>query len=431
MKSIEKKIIEECFSELFPISRSITGNGNRRTLKFIQKKIPITIKEIKSGTKVYDWQVPLEWKISDAYIKYNGKRIVDYKKSNIHIINYSTPVNGTFNWDELKKHIIFDKDSPLSIPYRTSYYKKNWGFCVTKQQYNQIKKNKGPFKVCIKSKLFKGSLSYGELKVPGFSKKEILISTYICHPSMANDNLSGIIVTLLISKYLYENKKRKFSYRIIFVPETIGAIAYCHKNQHSMKKIHAGFVICNVGGPSNFSYKQSFEKDHFINSVIEDVFKEKKLKYKKFPFDINGSDERQFSSIGFRINVASVFKDKYYEYKQYHTSDDNLSFVSSENILKSINIYKKIIEKIESLKFYENLKPNCEIMLSKYNLYPKMGGFFKPNKNITNMEYLKWFLFLSDGKVSTLQIQKKLNISKLKLDKIIALLLKKKLIIDA
>ena len=428
----EKKIIEQSLSELFPITRSITGSGNRKTLKFIQKKIPISIKEIKSGTKIFDWKIPLEWKISDAYIKDTNKnKIIDFKKSNIHVVNYSIPVNGIYSWNELKNHIFYNKKDPYSIPYRTTYYKKNWGFCVNRKQYNQIKNNKGPLKAIIKSKLFKGSLSYGELKLPGLLKKEILISTYICHPSLANDNLSGLIATLLIAKYIQSIKNRKYSYRIIFIPETIGAIAYCHKNESKMKKIDTGLVICNVGGKGQFSYKQSFNKEHYINSIIEEVFKKKRLDYKIYPFDINGSDERQFSSLGFRINVASVFKDKYYDFKQYHTSKDDLSFVKTKNIIQNVNIYKSIIDKIDSIKFYKNLKPNCEIMLNKYNLHTNQGGSFKPKKGkITQLELIKWCLFLFDGKTSSYQIQKKLNITKKVLNKTISILLKNKLIKD-
>lgn len=425
-----KNEIDYFLKKLFPLCRSITGSNNRKTLNELKKIIPLNISEISSGTKVFDWVIPKEWSIEDAYILDKNKtKIIDFKNSNLHIVSYSKPVEKEMYWDELKNKIYTHDKLEDAIPYRTSYYKEDWGFCITKKQYQRLSQAAGPFKVVIKSELKKGSLSFGEYLLKGSTKKEIIISSYICHPSMANDSLSGVILSSLLARAISKNKKRKWNYRFIFVPETIGAISYCYQNENIIKAIDVGLLITTVGGRGSFSYKQTWNNRHWINFLIEKNFKSIKKEFKTYPFDIHGSDERQFSSQGFRINMASIFKDKYYEYKEYHSSMDNLDFVNSDQIYESYEVYLSLFEKLESLNFYKNTKQNCEIMLSKYDLYPKLGGAFN-NKNHDNslIDKILWILFLSDGKTPIEKISYDLGYKNENLEEIIKKLMDLKLI---
>lgn len=401
--------IDHYLRRLFPITRSITGNGNRETLRILQEIVPLEIKEYPSGQNVYDWVIPKEWNIRDAWIKNSkGDKIVDFQKNNLHLVSYSVPVHKKLPFSELKKHLHYRKDLPEAIPYRTSYYEETWGFCVS---YNDLKahfRKDEEYEVYIDSSLTNGSLSIGELLIQGKSSKEYLISTYICHPSMANDNLSGMILTAFLAKEILK-KELNFSYRIVFVPETIGAIAYCANNEEAMKKIDCGLVVTTVGGPGRFGYKQSFDKEHFINKVIEQTFKESNEEYIAYPFDIHGSDERQYSSPGFRINMATICKDRYYEYDYYHTSLDDLGFVKTANINHTLMLYLKTINKLDKNITYKNQYP-CETMLSRHGLYPKAGGGLLPgNQKINDLETILWLLFYCDGTTDLFEISEKLN----------------------
>lgn len=392
---------------LFPITRSITGNGNRETLEILQKIVSFEIKEYSSNLPVYDWVIPDEWKINDAWIKdSNGNKLIDFKKSNIHIVSYSEPLNKSMLFEELKNHLYFDQDFPEAIPYRTSYYKRDWGFCVNQSQYKLLSESEGYLEVVIDSEFnSQGSLSIGEMLIPGESKKEILISTYFCHPSLANDNLSGLIMTTFLARELANRKKLKFSYRVVWVPETIGSIAYCAMNEKAMKKIDMGLVITTVGGPGIFSYKQSWQPQHPINRMIEEVFNEAEKEFIQYPFDVHGSDERQYSSQGFRINIATIAKDKYYDYPEYHTSLDNLSLVNGSQILKTFELYVQLIDKFEARCVYKNTVLNCEVMLSRRGLYPAQGGSQRPElEGKSELDLILWILFLSDGEKSTTDI---------------------------
>lgn len=402
--------IDKLLKKLFPITRSITGKGNRETLKAIQEIIPINIKEYPTGTEVYDWIIPKEWNIKEAWIKNaKGEKIIDFDNSNIHIVNYSIPVHKKINYSELIENLYYLEEQEEAIPYRTSYYKESWGFCLSYKQFKELFNENEEYEVFIDSELTEGSLSIGELVIPGKSKKEYLISTYLCHPSLANDNLSGVILTTFLSKEL-QKLDLNYSYRIVFVPETIGAIAYCYHNEAAMKKIDAGFVVTTVGGPGQFGYKQSFEEKHCINSIIEDIFIENKIDFISYPFDIHGSDERQYSTQGFKINVATISKDKYYEYPYYHTSLDNLDFVKAKYISQSLELYRKAINKLDFNLIYKNVQPHCEAMLSKHDLYPSTGGAQLPNQNFSALDIRLWLLFYCDGVKSLYEISKKINI---------------------
>ena len=453
-KSLINTSLVEAFdhylNRLFPLARSITGRGNRETLNILKEIIPINIKEYPSGSEVYDWIIPAEWIIHDAYIKDSkGKRLVDYKKNNLHIVNYSTAINQKMPFSELEKHLYLHGELSDSIPYRTSYYNLDWGFCITKKQHLELKKEE-VLEVFIDSSMdTSGSLSVGELLIEGQTSKEILISTYICHPSLANDNLSGLLMTAFLAKKLLEKKQKSyFSYRIIWVPETIGAIAYCAMNEEFMKKIDLGLLVTTVGGEGQYGYKQSFNASSQLNEIIEDTFKSKKIDYITYPFDIHGSDERQYSSQGFRINVASITKDKYYEYPYYHTSSDDLSFIKSEHLVSSLELYLEVLQRLDSIKstnseaikvtkkepnskYYLNSNPFCEVMLSKYDLYPKTGGGQVPtNKTRNQLDLTLWLLFWCDGNHTLNEIAKKIEVPSKDLYAVAKNLLEKGLLIE-
>jgi len=398
--------------KLFPIARSVTGPGNRETLKVLQEIAPIEIHEIPSGTNCYDWVVPREWTILDAYIENeDGIKLIDFNESNLHIVSYSQPIDRVLTFEMLEPHLHKHPTIPDAIPYRTSYYKDSWGFCVTHEQYHELRKYK-KLHVVINSEFDEnGSMTYGEMLIPGSVRNEILVSTYICHPSLANDNLSGFLLTAFIARYLLSiQESLKHSYRIVWLPETIGAIAYCHKHEYEIKKIKDGIVITTVGGPGSFGYKMSFERDADLNYIAEECFSNLNIEYKKYPFNVMGSDERQFSSIGFGVNMVSITKDKYYEYEYYHTSLDDLNFVNAYNLKNSYQVYQEFLRLIDSNLFYLNVNPNCEVMLSKHGLYPALGGGSLPgNECLNEVEIILWLLFLADGQRSLYEMSKKIG----------------------
>jgi aminopeptidase-like protein/GTP:adenosylcobinamide-phosphate guanylyltransferase len=421
--------------DLFNINRSLAGEENRKTLNYLKKNIPIKIKGIKSGLNVFGWSIPKEWKLKEGYISdHTGKKLIDFKKNNLHVASYSQPVKTKLSFTELEKKIFTHKIYE-AIPYRTLYYKNDWAFCSSKKDLKKIKniskKNKNKkLNICIDSFFKNGKMNYGEILIPGRSKKEVLISTYICHPSMANDNLSGIVLTSLLINYIKNVHNLKWSYRIIFIPETIGSISYIKKNVKKLRQIDFGINISCVGGKGKFSFKETWDCNHFLNKLVEDIFRKKKIKYKKFKFDIHGSDERQYSYAGSAINTISIHKDKFYEYKEYHTSLDNLSFVKNHQIFKSFLIYKELINQIEKQDIYKSYYQYSEPMLSKYKLYPQTGGSLLPNnKKLNNdLDNILWILFMCDGKRTLDEIKNKLNLKKENLLDLVSRLLEKKLI---
>lgn len=443
--------IDGLLHKLFPICRSITGAGNRETLRILQEIVPLKILEYPSGSPVFDWLIPEEWEIHGGFIKnFRGELVVDFHQNNLHVMNYSRAVQGEKSLEELKPHLHYLQKLPDAIPYRTTYYNNDWGFCLTYQQYKSLVEDGGPFKILIDTGFKKGSLTIGEVLIEGKNSEEVLISTYICHPSMANDNLSGMILTAFLAKELLSRKKLNRSYRIIFVPETIGAITYCAMNERVMKAIDVGLVVTTVGGPGKFGYKQSFNENHVINRLIEETFREAGYDFTTYPFDIHGSDERQYSSPGFRINTATISKDKYYEYPGYHTSLDSLDFVKAEYIYQTLLLYLKLIDKLElenilsKTEFekrpkkldcsgeniiYLSRNPNCEVMLSKHDLYPKNGGGLLPaGNNTSELDMILWVLFFCDGQGSINELSKKINVPFKELQRATALLEEKGLL---
>lgn len=415
--------IDTTLKHLFPINRSLTGKGVVETLLYLKKNFlkNAKIKKIRSGTKVFDWTIPNEWVVNDAYVKNRyGKKIIDFKKNNLHLMSYSSSFEGSLSTKDLLKKLHTIRKYPKRIPYRTSYYSKNWGFCCS----HNLLRDKDfiePFKVKIDVNFKKkGNLHWLEKYKKGRIKDEILISTYCCHPSLANDNLSGIVLASLLFNFL-ESLNTKFSYRLLIAPETIGAISFL--SQANVKLIRGGMIVSCVGGPGKFSIKESFDKNHWINKAAHFALKKyTKNKYITYPFVPNGSDERQFSSPGFRIVTPSIHKSKYYEYNQYHTSADDLNFISSKNILKTLEIYKEWIKNIESFSIPKRKMKFCEYQLGKRNLYPIQGGAYNQNgEEKTNKKQLfslnneleidakhidafYWLMHLSDGKNSNFDI---------------------------
>ena len=404
--------IHDFLERLFPLCRSLTGEPNRQTLAILKEIIPLEIHEIPSGQKVYDWNVPLEWNIDSAFIDdSDGNRVVDFSACNLHVVSYSQPVNVHLSWAELKEHIYIHPTLPDAIPYRTTYYNENWGFCVTHSQYDQLSTSAEPFHVCINAQHKSGSLTYGDYILRGSSSKEVLVSTYICHPSMANDSLSGVLLTAFLARELSTIQNLNYTYRFVFVPETIGAISYCQRNEEYLKSIDFGFVVTTVGGPGQFHVKHTHNPNHFLNHLVIDILDDLDISYKSFPFDVHGSDERQYSSQAFGINICTIAKDKYYEYPYYHSSLDDLQFVSADNINLTLQLYLEIFSKLERLIFYRSTSPYCEVMLSKHDLYTSMGGSVLPKSNLLSIDDLVlWLLFYCDGNLPLQSISSKLRV---------------------
>lgn len=458
-KQLEKKSSKigkemmELMEELFPICRSITGNGVRQTLEIIKKHFPLDMFEVPSGTKVYDWVIPKEWNIYDAYIiNPNGEKIVDFKKSNLHVVNYSTPINQKISLSELKKHIHTIPEKPDLIPYVTSYYSENWGFCISHNQFLTLKE--GKYHVVINSKLNNGNLTYGEYLIPGKSDNEIVLSCYICHPSMCNDNLSGIVLLTMLAKYL-QNFKNHYSIRFLFVPETIGAITWLHINETNVSKIKHGLIATCLGDSGNFTYKRSRKGNEEIDIVVENVLKKSGSQFRIMDFFPWGSDERQFCSPGFNLPMGSLFRSIYgsNEFPEYHTSGDNLNFMSEKSLAQSFTMYLSILFELENnfnsknsksnitknLKIqtlgetsnsdrYLNLNPKCEPQLGKRGIYHQMGGQESTMKQ-RGMEFaVFWILNLSDGNYTIQDISRKSGISSENLQKSIEILINSKLL---
>ncbi len=419
------KQIYKFAEELWPLDRSITGNGLRETLRKIKNKIPpLKIKKIASGTKVFDWKVPKEWLVKEAYIICpDGKKICDFKENNLHLVGYSYPINQKINLNKLKKHLHSLPDQPNAIPYVTSYYKKNWGFCIS---HNQKKKLiKGNYQVVINSKIFNGYMNYGELILKGKSKKEVLFSTYVCHPSMANNELSGPTVMTYISKLLLNMKNRKYSYRIIFIPETIGSISYLKtKKKHLKKYVFAGFNISCVGDNRAYSFIPSKMENTFSDFVLKKILKKKDKNFKIYKWSDRGSDERQYCAPGIDLPIASFCRTRYGSFKEYHTSLDDLqNVVSASGLNGSFNVIKEIINYIEKSKF-PIVNFYCEPQLNKKKLYPTLS--IKNNYN--NFKLMFDLISYSDGTKSISQIANKLNVKDMRIYNLTKKLVNKKVL---
>ena len=426
INSQKEKISDELFeliSKLFPICRSITGDGVRKSLSIIKEHIPLEIKEVPSGTKVFDWIVPDEWNISDAYVKGpNGNKIIDFKNSNLHIVSYSIPKNCKLSLEELKPHLFSLPESPDSIPYITSYYNRNWGFCLTHNQLSKLEE--GEYEIMIDSSLSTGNLTYGEFVINGETTDEVLLTCYVCHPSLCNDNLSGIGLLTILSKYL-KLLSPKFTYRFLFIPETIGSIVWLHSNENHLQHIKYGLVATCLGDSGSLTYKKTRTGKNNIDLIVESVLKNSDSEYKIMDYSPNGSDERQFCSPGFNLPVGSLMRTPYLQFSEYHTSDDNLDFLKKEKLLDSFLKYLEIIFVIENNKKFKNMNPKCEPNLGKRGLYNLIGT---ANEKDKKTEAILWLLNFSDGEHSLLEISLKSKISFNKLLNVANILVEKHLL---
>jgi aminopeptidase-like protein len=392
-------------TELYPICRSITGVGVCQTLQVIKQHIPITIHKIPSGIKAFDWEVPKEWNIRDAYIKNSkGEKIVDFGNSNLHVLNYSIPVRKKVTLDELKQHLYTLPERPDWIPYRTSYYREEWGFCVSYNQYKSLKDD--TYEVCIDSTLKPGHLTYAEFFIKGETSNEVLISTHICHPSLCNDNLSGISVVTFLARELM-GRPMRYSYRFLFIPGTIGAITWLSINELRTRYIKHGLVAALLGDSGGFTYKKSRRGNAEIDTIVEEVLRTSGEKHSVLEYSPYGYDERQFCSPGFNLPVGCLSRTPYNQYPEYHTSADNLDFVKADSLKGSLELYLKVIEMLEANRAYTNINPKCEPNLGKRGLYSLIGND-RENKDM-QMAVL-WTLSLSDGKTSLFEISKRSSI---------------------
>lgn len=390
---------------LFPIGRSLTGAGVRESLEIIKEQIPeLVIHEVPTGTQVFDWTVPKEWEITEGYIEdEQGNRIIDYAKNNLHIMGYSTPVDEVVELEELLKYIRVEENQPDVIPYVTSYYTPRFAFCMSKNLRDSLKP--GKYHMVIKSRLFDGVLNYADMYLPGESEKEVLLSTYICHPSMANNELSGPVLATQLMRWL-KTLDRKLSYRLVIVPETIGSITYLSKHLEEMKKnVIAGFVLSCVGDDRTYSYIETRKADTLADKIMKNVLSYAYPDYKTYSFLERGSDERQYNAPGVDLPVCGFCRSKYVEYPEYHTSADNMSLISPEGLQGAYDVMCQVIMALEYNKYYRT-NCLCEPQLGKRGLYPTVSqkGIYDEVKKLTN------FIAYADGCMDLIDISNKIGV---------------------
>jgi aminopeptidase-like protein len=385
-------------AKIFPICRSITGDGVRQTLRQIGSHLPLKVSEVPTGTKVFDWTIPREWNIHDAYIKNAaGDKVVDFTRSNLHVMSYSLPVRKRLSLAELRGHVHTLPEQPDLIPYRTSYYADDWAFCMTHRQLENLRED--AYDVVIDSTLESGSLTYGEYLHKGETDEEFLLSAHICHPSLANDNCSGLALLTHLA-WRMVGLRTRYSYRFLFAPGTIGAIAWLAANEARSGLIKHGLVVSMVGDAGGPTYKKSRRGDTAIDRAMEHVLRHGGMASVIEDFSPYGYDERQYCSPGFNLPVGLFQRSKYGTIPQYHTSADDLSFIKPEHLRESYSVIVKAIGVVENNAIWRNMAPNCEPQLGKRGLYRRVGG---ENIAAENMAML-WALNLSDGDHSLLDI---------------------------
>jgi aminopeptidase-like protein len=386
-------------AELYPICRSITGDGLRATLRRLGRDLDLACHEVPSGTAAFDWTVPREWNIRDAWVKdARGERVIDFQRSNLHVLHYSTPVRCTVGLDELKRHLHSLPERPQWIPYRTSYYEEAWGFCLEHERVARL--GEGAYEVCIDARLEDGSLTYGECAIAGASDEEFLLSCHICHPSLCNDNLSGIALTAHLARLL-AGLRLRYSYRCLFIPGTIGAITWLSRNQQRAARIRHGLVVACVGDGGPFHYKRSRRGRADIDRAVEHVLRQSGAPHAVRDFSPYGYDERQYCSPGFDLPVGSLTRTPHGCFPEYHTSADDLQLISARWLGESLRCYLHVIDVVESNRRYRNTHPHCEPQLGRRGLYRAIGG--SPSPGRTEMALL-WVLNLSDGVTDLLAI---------------------------
>ncbi len=385
-------------AELYPICRSITGDGIRQTLRRLQEHIPLEVFEVPSGTQVFDWTVPKEWNIRDAYIKGpDGRRVVDFRESSLHVLNYSVPVRARMPLSELRPHLFTLPERPGWVPYRTSYYKEAWGFCLSHERMLALPD--GEYEVVIDSSLEPGHLTYGECYLGGRSTDEVLISAHACHPSLANDNLSGVTVAAFLAEFL-NGRDLRYSYRFLFLPGTIGAITWLALNRARAGQIRHGLVLTCIGDAGGFHYKKSRRGDAEIDRAAAHVLRHSEEPWEVLDFSPYGYDERQYCSPGFNLPVGCLMRSVWGTFSEYHTSADNLNFIRPDSLERSLRVCTAVVDVLEGNRRYRNEQPYCEPQLGKRNLYHATGG---AGIGVENMARL-WVLNLSDGEHTLLEI---------------------------
>jgi len=393
------RCIYELAAELYPICRSITGNGVRRSLGILGRHIDIETTEVPSGTQVFDWTIPREWNIAGAYIENErGERVVDFRESNLHVLNYSTPVRAVLPLEELKEHIYTIPEQPDLVPYRTSYYAERWGFCMSHRALQALPQ--GDYTAVIDSTLEDGSLTYGEHVIAGASEDEVLLSAHVCHPSLANDNCSGLALLTVLAQELGRRATR-LSYRFIFAPGTIGAITWLARNEARTERIKHGLVLSCVGDAGGPTYKRSRRGDALIDRAMAHVLKHAAPSAVIEDFSPYGYDERQYCSPGFNLPVGSFQRSKYGTFPEYHTSGDNLDLIAPEHLAHSYRLFLAAIDILENDRVLINTSPKCEPALGKRGLYGTIGN--DKGAAERNMAML-WVLNLGDGQHSLLDI---------------------------
>ncbi len=392
--------------ELYPICRSITGGGVRETLRAIQKRLALEMHEVPSGTKVFDWTVPLEWNVADAYVmNREGKRVIDFKAHNLHLMSYSSPVRKKMPLADLRPHLFTLPDHPEWIPYRTSYYKENWGFCLRHADLERLSDDE--YEVVIDSSLQAGSLTYGEVYLPGETLDEVLISCHVCHPAMCNDNLSGITVAVKLAETM-AMRPRRYSYRFLFIPGTIGSITWLAQNEQTVSRIKHGLVLTGVGDAGNITYKKSRQGNAEIDRAMAHVLRHSGEAHTIIDFSPYGYDERQYCSPGFDLPVGCFMRALHGQYPEYHSSADDLGFVKPDSLVRSYARCLGVFDLLEGNRTYLNQNPKCEPQLGRRGLYRAVAGH--QEKQWTEFA-LFWVLNASDGRHTLLDIAERADLS--------------------
>ena len=398
------KELEAALARLYPICRSITGNGVRQTLAILKESIPLEVHEVPTGTAALDWVVPKEWNIRDAYVKdAHGERVIDFKRSNLHVVGYSVPVSRRMSLAELRPKLHSLPAQPNLVPFRSSFYKEDWGFCLEHERLESLPD--GEYEVVIDSSLEDGSLTYGELVVPGTSDDEVLVSAHVCHPSLCNDNLSGICLSTLLARYLIARRRAgkpaRYSYRFLFAPVTIGAITWLSRNEPKLSRIKHGLVLTLLKNPGSTHYKRTRRGNDSIDRAAEHVLAHSGESYAIDDFSPYGYDERQFCSPGFDLPVGSLMRTPYQQFPEYHTSGDNLDFVRADRLIDSLSKCLSILNVLEHDVRYRNLYPKAEPQLGRRGIYRALADRQgDPNKELAML----WVLNQSDGEHSLLDI---------------------------
>jgi aminopeptidase-like protein len=413
-------------AELYPICRSITGDGVRETLRAVGRRIPLEVHEVPTGTRVFDWTIPREWNIRDAWVKdAAGRRVVDFGAHTLHVLNYSVPVRARLSLNELRPHLATIPEHPDWIPYRTSYYEERWGFCLRHRDLLALED--GEYEVCVDSTLTEGALTYGELLLPGETEEEVLISTHVCHPSLCNDNLSGIALATFLARALAP-LRRRLSFRFVFVPGTIGALAWLSAGRERLSRIAHGLVLTGVGDRGRITYKRSRRGDAEVDRAVAHVLAGSGRDHELLPFSPDGYDERQYCSPAFDLPVGCFMRTPWGRYPEYHTSADDLEFITAEALGDSFAVVLSALSVLDANRTYLNLSPEGEPQLGRRGLYRSLGGRVDRDEAAAAM---LWVLNLSDGRHSLLDVAERSGLEFAAVESAAGLLLEHELLAEA